>query len=309
MLFSYYLSKLCTTTVNASKFLSCDIPWWPPHLWYFIKFLLFTGRKMLPWKILSLAESTDHNPGWDPSDETDPERFAMIVTVFARIEFSREFYDIDSPKYPLFMDMSHDYLRRTSKCCKMSLCHPDSEEPYVVMYSIDVKLDSETRKPKPYPASWQKFGIPSEPSKSMKHSFPDRPENGVFYTEHKIHYSDTDANHHANYTFYVRACYDSFVENITKKNFPDSSNALMDAGVKTLEVTYKQEAFMGDVITVASWVGPKCSNVYYFELLDKSQICTLVTFEFHLPEQDGSQHKGRLWIMKWNKGHCACTCT
>ena len=142
-------------------------------------FLPFSGRKMLPWKMLSLVESTVHNPVWDPSDETDPEGFAMIVTVFARNEFSRKFYDIDSPKYPLVMDMTHDYLRRTSNCCKRSLWHHDSEEPYVVTYDIDVKLDSETRKPKPFPASWQKYGIPSEPSKPLKHFFPDRPENGV----------------------------------------------------------------------------------------------------------------------------------
>ena len=249
---------------------------------------------MLPWKMLSLAESTDHSPGWDPADETDPEGFAMIVTVFARIDFSQNFYNIDSPKYPLFMEMSHDYLRRTSKCCKMTLRHQDSEDPYVVLRSIDVKLDSVTRKPKPYPASWQKYGISSEPSEPMKHVFPDKPENGVFYTDHKIHYSDTDANHHANYTFYVRASYDSFVENITKKNFPDSANALMDAGVKTLEVTYKQEAFMGDVITVASWVDPEKSNTYYFQLFDEKQIYTLVTFEFHSPKQDNDRQKGRL---------------
>ena len=68
----------------------------------------------------------------------------------------------------------------------------------------------------------------------------------------------------------------------------------MDAGVKTLEAIYKQEAFMGDVITVAAWVDPKNSNVYYFEVPVKNNTCTLVTFEFYQPKQEDPQHKGRL---------------
>lgn len=50
--------------------------------------------------MLSLAESVDHNPGWDPTDDTDADGFAMIVTVFLKLEFNQEFYNIESPKYP-----------------------------------------------------------------------------------------------------------------------------------------------------------------------------------------------------------------
>lgn len=234
---------------------------------------------MLPWKILSLLESVDHNPGWDPADETDPDGFAMIVTVSLRMEFSPEFYYIETPKYPLFFEISHEYLRRTSKRMVSRLRHADVETPYVVTYCTDVKLDSKTRKPKPYPALWRTFGIPTEPSKPFKHEFPERPGD-VFYTEHKIHYSDTDANRHANYTFYVRASYDSFHENIVKKNYQVTALSLMDAGIKTVEVSYKQEAFMGDVVTVASWVDPINSLVYYFELLNNNQTCCMITIEF-----------------------------
>ena len=139
----------------------------------------------------------------------------------------------------------------------MKLKHPEVESPYVTMSYVDVKLDNETRKPKPYPASWRNFGIPSEPSKSLKHNFTSRPESNVCFTDHKIHYSDTDANLHANYTFYIRACYDSFIENIACEKYDDSASSLMDAGIKTVDITYKQEAYMGDVVTVASWVDSK----------------------------------------------------
>lgn len=251
------------------------------------------GSKVLPWKMLSLAESVDHNPGWDPTDDTDADGFAMIVTVFLKLEFNQEFYNIESPKYPVFLDLAHDYLRRTSKCLSMSLRHPDVEAPYVVIHSIDVKLDSQTRKPKPYPDSWRNFGIPSESNKSLKHVFPSRPE-GVFKTEHKIHYSDTDANRHCNYTFYVRACYDSFHENLVQQNYDSSAGLLMDAGIKTVEVTYKEEVFMGDVITVASWVDPKNKAIYYFDLLCKDATCCMVTFEFFPAKAEGIMSKGRL---------------
>ena len=250
---------------------------------------------MLPWKMLTLVESTGStNSFWDASDETDPGGFAMQVTVFARYEFSQSFYDIDSPKYPLYMDIKHDYLRRTSKCCKRLLWHASATEPYAVAYDIDVKLDSTTRKPKPFPESWFKYGIPGEPSTVMKHNFPPRPDKGVFYTERKVQYSDTDSNHHANYAFYVKACYDSLFENIARGNFPDTTNTFIDAGVKSFEVTYKQEAFLGDVLTVASWVDSINSNVYYFELLVNSCTCTLVTFEFFLRPRDDSLPTSRI---------------
>ena len=244
--------------------------------------------------MLSLAESVDHNPGWDPSDDTDADGFAMIVTVFAKLEFSQNFYNIHSPKYPLYLELAHDYLRRTSKCLTMKLKHPEVESPYVTMNYVDVKLDNETRKPKPYPASWRNFGIPSEPSKSLKHNFPSRPESNVCLTDHKIHYSDTDANLHANYTFYIRACYDSFHENIAGEKYDDSASSLMDAGIKTVDITYKQEAYMGDVVTVASWVDSKNSNVYYFEVLKNNETYTMVTFEFFPEISADSVSKGRL---------------
>ena len=53
--------------------------------------------------------------GWDSSDDTDADGFAMIVTVFVKLEFSQNFYNIHSPKYPLYLELAHDYLRRTSK--------------------------------------------------------------------------------------------------------------------------------------------------------------------------------------------------
>ena len=244
--------------------------------------------------MLSLAESVDHNPGWDPLDDTDEDGFAMIVTVFARLEFSQNFYNIHSPKYPIFLELTHDYLRRTSKCLTMSLRHPDVDNPYVVMNFVDVKLDSKTRRPKPYPDSFRKFGIPAEPSKSLKHNFPPRPDSGVAFTDHKIQFSDTDANLHANYTFYIRACYDSFHENIANETYHPSAKLLMDAGIKTVEITYKQEAFMGDVLTVASWVDSENSNVYFFELQKDNETYCMVTIEFFPETSDEVASKSQL---------------
>ena len=83
--------------------------------------------------------------------------------IYAEVEIDQSFYNPDNPKFPLCLEYSFRYAKKTSRSASIILRHPTSVKPYAKAEAVDVRVDPVTRKPIPFPEWWKtKYGISSE---------------------------------------------------------------------------------------------------------------------------------------------------
>ncbi|XP_045207950.2 uncharacterized protein LOC123559889 [Mercenaria mercenaria] len=240
-----------------------------------------SGEKILPWSLMKLFDSCEIRDFWPIQEEPQgPAHDKVLYILNYELEIDEALHTSDSPKFPLIIDNTVKYVKRASRFTEKKLRHPAVERQYARCSAVEVNMDPETRKPKPFPSWWKEhFNFPTEgPKREFK--IPPKPEANVFSSEHRVYFSDTDENKHMNYTVYVRFCCDSFCENVIAGKYGVSLD-VYETGVKKLQVSYLKECNLGDILTVESWEDNVTKDTYHFEIWNGSALSATVTISYH----------------------------
>ncbi|XP_052255571.1 uncharacterized protein LOC127861201 [Dreissena polymorpha] len=189
----------------------------------------------------------------------------MLYARNVALDVEPAFYDVRGQKFPLVVDTRLKYVKRASSCFEKTLFHATSGTLFAKLTGIDVNVDYVTRKPTPYPDWFRRKIISDIDAAKVEYTIPTKPQVGVFTSHHIIRLSDTDENRHTNYCTYSRVCLDSLCENITAGNYGSGLDAY-NLALRTMEVTFKKESKLGDVITVTSWQDAHNRDTFYFEI-------------------------------------------
>lgn len=248
-----------------------------------------SGEKILPWSLLKLFESCDLNDFWPFQDDPQGSHHeSVIYSLNLELEIDEAMYRTDTPKFPLIIDSTFKYVKRSSRLVEYILRHAEITRPYARMSGVDVNMDPETRKPKPFPTWWSEhYNFPTDGQKS-EFKLPLKPKENVFSSKHRVYFSDTDENKHMNFTVYVRFCYNSFCENVLSGKYGADFN-VYEIGLKKLQITYLKECNLGDILTVESWEDDVTKDAYYFEMWNGADLSATVTMSYHnLSEKEKS---------------------
>ena len=209
----------------------------------------------------------------------------LFFTVSSRVEVNQNFYKLSSPKYPLTITTRLSHMGKTSFYLKSDLLSPVQKEPYATFTFMTVIVDPKTRLPTPGPDWWrEKFGKPSHPVTPKRMDPLQQPENPECLSL-RVAYSDTDDNCHTNWTTYIRACYDAFMDSALRKTYRHVSEEEAHKGVKYLDITFKKESGIGDKLDVYSWETDKREDKELgFEIKKGSDVCCQAIMGFHQNE-------------------------
>ncbi|KAL4229267.1 hypothetical protein ACF0H5_012307 [Mactra antiquata] len=241
----------------------------------------YTGKKMLPWSLMKLFDSCEISEFWPLiKDKFDTGEVRVFYTLNFEMKVDYKFHLLETSKFPLILDTSVQFVKRTSRCIESTLRHPSLQTPYAVASHVDVNMDPISRVPIPFPAWWKehfKF-----PDKGVRREFklPPKSSVGVFTSQHRVEFSDTDENKHTNYTVYVRLAFNSMCENILSKRYGQSLD-VYEIGLNTLQITYHNECGLGDTLTVSSWESKEAILTFYFEIHKSDVLCATLSMSFY----------------------------
>lgn len=240
-----------------------------------------SGEKILPWSLLKLFDSCEVGDFWhNKDDKHGPSQDQVLFMLNCELEVDRALYEWESPKFPLVIDNRLVFVKRSSRAFENLLFHPERSKPYARFFTIDVNMDPQTRKPKPLPEWWKEhFRSPSDGDR-REYELPPKPKEGVFSSSCRIHFSDTDENKHANYTSYVRYCFDHMCENIIFGKYGSGLDAYQ-IGLKKLQVTFLNECMLGDVLTIHSWQTDSSENRFCFEIWNSTKMAATMSMELY----------------------------
>ena len=124
---------------------------------------------MHPWNLLHLIESVYRESSFPkfPNNPPQLKSFADLhhilhentfFMVGVGININKHFYDEDSPKFPLSVNMKLDHVGKSSKRLLFQLYHNDVATEYATVQWDDVLVSDVDLKPVAYPAWWmEKF--------------------------------------------------------------------------------------------------------------------------------------------------------
>lgn len=232
---------------------------------------------------MKLFDSCELSDAWhfgDCPDDVGRHDHVLYMLNF-QLDIDTAFYTVDAPKYPLIIDSSTIFLKKSSRCIESVLRHPDVNRPYAKWSGIDVNMDPEMRTPKPFPTWWKEhYKFPSEGQRREFKMSPKQTRR-VFQSEHRVCFSDTDEYKHTNYAAYVRFCCDSFSRNVIVGHYGTNFD-VYETGLKTLQITYLKECKLGALLTVASWEDRDISKeTFYFEMWHGSVLTATASMTFY----------------------------
>ena len=209
------------------------------------------------------------------------------VCMTARIE--QMFYQISTPKYPLTISMQLTHLGRTSFTIVYSIGSPGNGT-YATVKILGVFVDKKTRRPTSLPQWWkEKYSLIQSPSQPPNVYGLKRPVCSISFPV-SINYSDTDENCHTTCPFYMRMCYDAFVDGTMRKAYKRINDEDTSRGVKTLELVFKKESLLGDDLNVHSWETDRHDvRELGFEITNGTEICVQAKMEFYKTMYDSSK--------------------
>lgn len=69
----------------------------------------------------------------------------------------------------------------------------------------------------------------------------------------QVRWSDTDAYKHTNYLSYVKFCLDAAQDAVANDLYSTFTGDILCYGVRSIDVLYKAESKVNDMLTVSSW--------------------------------------------------------
>lgn len=251
---------------------------------------------MAPWSLLTLFESGRAFAFWPIPHAERPEGSFLdshqllakdlYFIATAKLHIDKEFHNSNAPKFPLTMDKVLSFVGNSSFRLDSTLNHPENSKPYATCSVQTVFVDSTTRKPKVLPDWWkEKYACDLKKENHLK--FEDFVKNDSI-TYHSFPLTvcprDTDSYHHSNWTSYIRFCYDACVHGVANSQYRNITEASIEQGIKTLDVTFKNESSDGDNLDIVSWEDQDDNNTIRFEVRKDHVICCLVNICFYSTE-------------------------
>ena len=209
----------------------------------------------------------------------------VFFTVASKVEVNQSFYKLTSPKYPLKLSLKLTFVGKSSFVITSTLESPGQYSPYATFSFTTVIVDPKTRLPTPGPNWWrEKYANIRGQTPPMRIKLLQRPQHARCLSI-RIVYSDTDDNSHTNWSTYIRACYDAFMDNALKKTYEHVSEKDALKGVKYMELSFQKESSIGDKLDVYSWeTNNHEDNKLAFEIVKGSDICFQARMGFHKHE-------------------------
>ncbi|KAL3837188.1 hypothetical protein ACJMK2_022559 [Sinanodonta woodiana] len=252
-----------------------------------------------PWNILALFESCRAFTFWPMPHTSNPDeawldssalyRDNSFFIVGTTVKVDPEFNNVESPKFPLFVDCQLEYVGTSSKGISYSLFHQKRVRPYVVCEIQDVLVNTKTRKPVPYPDWWkEKYANFCKVKPAAPVLVSGRPKERCLVTNHvKVALRDTDTYNHTNWTSYVRFCYNALYENVFESRYSRPLTPLITGGLKHLSAAFKKESLARDILIVESWENQEAKDSVEFEVKKNDELCCQVTMGFfNMKDQD-----------------------
>jgi len=249
---------------------------------------------MTPWGVVQLMDSMDQDLVKPSSSDEEP-FYPMIYMLNLRVDVNPDFYDVNAPMYPLTLDRYLRFIKRSSRCVEKTLSHAETKRVYATLREIDVNVDPLTRRPAAFPEWWRNTFTQVAPSDGQRHEiiFPEKPGKKTFKSSQRIVFSDTDENRHTNFIVYIRACCDAFSENVLAGNYGNGID-VYDAKLQTLEITFRSDSKLGDILVIESWQDLTDTNRFCFEVRNGNDICVTTTLKFYAREMKSVNVTSRL---------------
>ena len=265
---------------------------------------LLSGSKVHPWGVFQLMNSTYRCSAYPESTSDALQQKSWVdlhllaksfnfYVVAIDMKFSKNLYSETSPKFPLSVCISLDYVGKSSRRSTHRLCHNDVEKDYVSVICTEVLVSPETKKPVPYPNWWiEKYAPLCENDKLVSFALPkDRLQNPC-KTSTTVDKSDTDYYNHTNTGSYIKFFCESIFRNISKNAYKNICQNHFDSGVKSINLTLAGSALLHDELDIITWEDSIDENIAYGEIVVKEgNTCCDMKIEFY---NDNTTHSAQL---------------
>ena len=256
---------------------------------------------MEPWEVCRLITAVRSFTNWPVAHSGNPldsivdthklieQDFLFIASM--KIDISESFHKLESPKYPLLVDVEFTHCGNSSSRKVYTLYHEKMNSSYAECQIDDVLVDGKSRKPMPFPSWWkQKFHYINGGPKNPIGQWPAATDLvKVTEEEYTVLYGDVDTNQHTNYSTYIKFCFDSVFNGVSNGQFKMVDTENLNRGVKTLEMTFHGETNYRDVLTVElfeDYDRPGCVFCNIRKINVDGKYCTIY-FEFNSREEQG----------------------
>lgn len=248
----------------------------------------FLDGQPLPQSLFLLFESARAYAFWPVSSKTgtlvDSHLLLKDYLYFiasARLDVNRKFYEETSPKFPLFITKTFDYIGKSSSAITSVLECPSKPFPYATCRIQTVLVDSKTRKPSPFPDWWrEKYAPFVQGGQPMIMHHLEKPRTVETYRT-KVSYSDIDAYMHTNWQSYVGFCLEAFYDSVFKNQNKSYDGQVAGKCLKSFEAGFRKESSMGDELNVYSWVSEQDKGDIQFEIKHNDDICLHARMEYY----------------------------
>jgi len=181
----------------------------------------------------------------------------FLFIVAARIQIvDPQFHEFDTTKFPLYCVTSLKNLGKSSKTLTYNIFQYETDRHFVSCDVTDVLVSMTERKPVSYPDDWlSKYGKDTtnfRRNELLPDLDPGKTETNKSLV--RVTYSDTDTYQHANWSSYLKYCYNSLYEHLfLGKGYTYVTQEEVLSGYRDVEMLFRNEANIGDIIFVQSW--------------------------------------------------------
>ena len=226
---------------------------------------------------------------YKPPRTKDPGEISMSYISRYTLDIDLSMYTSKTFNYPLVLNMSTDYVKRTSRKSTIQLKENGRSSTIAMLSWINVNVDLETRQPKPFPDWWkQKYDFPSD-GPTIDIQVPMKPISDVFLDKTVVRFTDIDSNNHTNYVSYVKMCLDVFYDGVLRKKYPHGSDVFLNGWLKSLSIVFKSDSVWGDGLRIESWQDARHHDKFHFEVINKGKVAVILTLQFYTSLVDKSR--------------------
>ncbi|XP_062605456.1 uncharacterized protein LOC134267251 isoform X2 [Saccostrea cucullata] len=281
---SSIVKQLCYTKTNISPVqVRIDIPGGLPYE----AFSSVDGRPLVR-SLFLLFESARAYSFWpvkNPNETFLDSHLLLKDNLYfiasTSIDIDSRFYEEFSPKYPLAITKTLDYIGKSSSAITSVLECRSQTFPYATCRIQTVFVNGKTRRPMPYPDWWMEKYSPHVP-KGQPIIMPHLEKPGEIQTYNtKVSYSDIDAYLHTNWQSYVSFCMEAFYDSVFKNKYTWLDKAMVGKCLKSFEAGFRKESSMGDELNVHSWESSHVQGEIQFEIKHNEDVCLHAKMIYH----------------------------
>ncbi|XP_067660891.1 uncharacterized protein [Haliotis asinina] len=212
-----------------------------------------------PWSVMNLmdstqtclVEATDGENSLLGFQELFRKYLGFIIT--AKVDFHDKLYDESVVKAPLCLDSRISNVGSSSYVMETEM--KADEIPLARYRSQIVLVDSTSRKPIKIPQQWKNtYGHLCDGGQPVRFHALERPSDQSRVSKvsvREVPYSDTDANHHLNFSNYLKYCCDGLVQRGKRQS--NSGLPIRPLLLKSASMWYRKECNYADDLELEIW--------------------------------------------------------